>query len=162
MTDAVLQQLDELGLAYEVVPCDPDLADTASFCEAYGYAADDSANAIVVIGKADPPSYVMCLVLSSTRLDVNRVVRKRLGVRRASFASAAQTMELTGMEIGGVTPFGISGDLPVWVDARVMDRSAVIIGGGGRDRKLLVPPATIAGHPDVTVVEDLAIALPTD
>ena len=161
MADAVLQQLDELGLAYEVVPCDPDLADTASFCEAYGYAADDSANAIVVIGKADPPSYVMCLVLSSTRLDVNRVVRKRMGVRRASFASAAQTMELTGMEIGGVTPFGISGDLPVWVDARVMERPEVIIGGGGRDRKLLVPPATLAGHPDVTVVEGLAMPIST-
>ena len=161
MADAVLQQLDELGLAYEVVPCDPDLADTASFCEAYGYAADDSANAIVVIGKADPPSYVMCLVLSSTRLDVNRVVRKRLGVRRASFASAAQTMELTGMEIGGVTPFGISGDLPVWVDARVMERPEVIIGGGGRDRKLLVPPATLAGHPDVVVVEGLAMPIST-
>ena len=162
MTDAVLQQLDELGLAYEVVPCDPDLADTASFCEAYGYAADDSANAIVVIGKADPPSYVMCLVLSSTRLDVNRVVRKRMGVRRASFASAAQTKDLTGMEIGGVTPFGVSGDLPVWVDARVMERPEVIIGGGGRDRKLLVPPATLAGHPGVAVVEGLAMAIAAD
>ena len=162
MADAVLQQLDELGLAYEVVPCDPDLADTASFCEAYGYAADDSANAIVVIGKSDPPSYVMCLVLSSTRLDVNRVVRKRMGVRRASFASAAQTKDLTGMEIGGVTPFGVSGDLPVWVDARVMERPEVIIGGGGRDRKLLVPPATLAGHPDVAVVEGLAMAIAAD
>ena len=162
MTDAVLEQLDALGLAYEVVPCDPDLADTASFCEAYGYAADDSANAIVVIGKADPPSYVMCLVLSSTRLDVNRVVRKRMGVRRASFASAAQTKDLTGMEIGGVTPFGVSGDLPVWVDARVMERPEVIIGGGGRDRKLLVPPATLAGHPNVVVVEGLAMAIAAD
>ncbi len=162
MPDAVLEQLEALGLAYEVVPCDPDLADTAAFCEAYGYAADDSANAIVVIGKSDPPSYVMCLVLSSTRLDVNRVVRKRMGVRRASFASAAQTKDLTGMEIGGVTPFGISGDLPVWVDARVMERPEIIIGGGGRDRKLLVPPATLADHPNVAVVEGLAMALPTD
>lgn len=161
MTDAVLEQLDALGLAYEVVPCDPDLADTAAFCEAYGYAPEDSANAIVVIGKSDPPSYVMCLVLSSTRLDVNRVVRKRMGVRRASFASAAQTKDLTGMEIGGVTPFGISGDLPVWVDSRVMERPEVIIGGGGRDRKLLVPPATLAGHPNVTVVEDLAMPIST-
>ena len=161
MADAVLQQLDDLGLAYEVVPCDPDLADTAAFCKAYGYAPEDSANAIVVIGKSDPPSYVMCLVLSSTRLDVNRVVRKRMGVRRASFASAAQTKDLTGMEIGGVTPFGVSGDLPVWVDARVMERPEVIIGGGGRDRKLLVPPATLAGHPDVTVVEGLAMPIST-
>ena len=161
MADAVLQQLDDLGLAYEVVPCDPDLADTAAFCKAYGYAPEDSANAIVVIGKSDPPSYVMCLVLSSTRLDVNRVVRKRMGVRRASFASAAQTKDLTGMEIGGVTPFGVSGDLPVWVDARVMERPEVIIGGGGRDRKLLVPPATLAGHPDVVVVEGLAMPIST-
>ncbi len=162
MADAVLEQLDALGLEYEVVPCDPDLADTAAFCEAYGYAADDSANAIVVVGKSDPPSYVMCLVLSSTRLDVNRVVRKRMGVRRASFASAAQTMELTGMEIGGVTPFGVSGTVPLWVDARVMDRRSVIIGGGGRDRKLLVPPATLADHPDVTVVDGLAMPIPTE
>ena len=162
MGDAVLEQLDGLGLAYEVVPCDPDLADTATFCEAYGYAAEDTANAIVVIGKSDPPRYVMCLVLSSTRLDVNRVVRKRLGVRRASFASADQTKELTGMEIGGVTVFGSSSDLPLWVDARVMARPEVIIGGGGRDRKLLVPPATIAGHPDVTVVEDLAMPIPVE
>ena len=162
MADAVLEQLDALGLAYEVVPCDPDLADTAAFCAAYGYAPEDSANAIVVVGKSDPPSYVMCLVLSSTRLDVNRVVRKRMGVRRASFASAAQTMELTGMAIGGVTPFGVPGDLPVWIDARVVDRPQVIIGGGGRDRKLLVLPATLAGHPEVTVVEGLAMPVPTD
>ncbi len=162
MADAVLQQLDDLGLAYEVVPCDPDLADTGAFCEAYGYAADDTANAIVVIGKSDPPRYVMCLVLSSTRLDVNRVVRKRLGVRRASFASADQTKELTGMAIGGVTIFGSSTELPLWVDARVMDRPSLIIGGGGRDRKLLVPPATIAGHPDVTVVENLAMPISAD
>ena len=162
MADAVLRQLDALGLAYEVVPCDPDLADTAAFCAAYGYAPEDSANAIVVVGKSDPPSYVMCLVLSSTRLDVNRVVRKRMGVRRASFASAAQTMELTGMAIGGVTPFGVPGDLPLWIDARVMDRPQVIIGGGGRDRKLLVPPATLAGHPEVTVVEGLAMPVPTE
>ena len=162
MADAVLRQLDALGLAYEVVPCDPDLADTAAFCAAYGYAPEDSANAIVVVGKSDPPSYVMCLVLSSTRLDVNRVVRKRMGVRRASFASAAQTMELTGMAIGGVTPFGVPGDLPLWIDARVMDRPQVIIGGGGRDRKLLVPPATLAGHPEVTVVEGLAMPIPTE
>ena len=66
------------------------------------------------------------------------------------------------MEIGGVTVFGSSSDLPLWVDARVMARPEVIIGGGGRDRKLLVPPATIAGHPDVTVVEDLAMPIPAE
>lgn len=156
MNDPVLSQLTELGLAHQVVACDPDLADTAAFCDAYGYALDDSANAIVVAGKAEPPVFAMCLVLATTRLDVNKVVRKRLGTRKCSFATADQTMDLTGMQIGGVTPFGVSSPLELWIDSRVMERTNVIIGGGSRDRKLLVPPATLAAHPHATVVEDLA------
>ena len=154
--DAVLDELDALGAGYEIVPCDPDLADTAAFCEAYGYAPEDSANAIVVVGKSDPPTYAMCLVLADHRLDVNKVVRKRLGTRKASFASAEATVELTGMQIGGVTPFGVATDLPLWIDGRVMDRDRLIIGGGSRDRKLLVPPATLLAHPRAEVVEGLA------
>jgi len=154
--DPVVGQLEDLGLEHEIVPCDPELADTAQFCEAYGYAPDDSANAIVVVGKSDPPTYVMCLVLANTRLDVNKAVRKRLGVRKCSFASAEQTKELTGMEIGGVTPFGSTTSLPLWIDAAVMERERVIIGGGSRDRKLLVPPTTLTGHPGAEVIEGLA------
>jgi prolyl-tRNA editing enzyme YbaK/EbsC (Cys-tRNA(Pro) deacylase) len=154
--DPVVGQLEDLGLEHEIVPCDPELADTAQFCEAYGYAPDDSANAIVVVGKSDPPTYVMCLVLANTRLDVNKAVRKRLGVRKCSFASAEQTRELTGMEIGGVTPFGATTSLPLWIDAAVMERDRVIIGGGSRDRKLLVPPATLVAHPGAEVIEGLA------
>ncbi len=113
----------------EVVDCDPTLADTADFCAAYGYALDDSANAIVVIGKSEPPVYAMCIVLASTRLDVNRAVRKRLGVRRASFASPDVTADLTGMAMGGVTPFALPADLPLWIDSRVMERQRVVVGG---------------------------------
>ncbi len=156
VSDSVVEQLDALGLTYEVVPCDPDLADTAAFCEAYGYAAEDSANAIVVASKTDSPEFVMCLVLANCRLDVNKAVRKRMGVRKASFASADQTMDLTGMQIGGVTPFGTATDLRLWIDAAVMEREQLIIGGGSRDRKLLVPPATLAGHPGAEVVDGLA------
>lgn len=156
MSDPVLEQLAALNVDFEVVDCDPDLADTAAFCEAYGYGAEDSANAIVVAGKSDPAVFAMCLVLADSRLDVNKVVRKRLGVRKASFASAEQTVELTGMQIGGVTPFGTTSELPLWIDSRVMDRERLIIGGGGRDRKLLVPPATLAAHPTAEVVEGLA------
>ncbi len=162
MSDLVLEQLDSLGAAYELVVCDPDLADTAAFCEAYGYATDDSANAIVVVGKSDPPIFAMCLVLADSRLDVNKVVRKRLGTRKCSFASAEQTIEMTGMQIGGVTPFGTTQPLELWIDSRVMERDNLIIGGGSRDRKLLVPPATLAAHPRAEVVEGLAKVLPSD
>jgi prolyl-tRNA editing enzyme YbaK/EbsC (Cys-tRNA(Pro) deacylase) len=154
--DPVLDEVRSLGLPFEVVACDPALADTAAFCQAYGYAPENSANCIVVVGKADPRVYAACVALANTRLDVNGVVRRRLGTRRASFASAEETMDLTGMAIGGVTPFGLPPGLPVWVDAAVMQRSRVVLGGGGRDRKIVGPPALVAALPAAEVVPGLA------
>ena len=155
MTDTLLETLTSLGTEYEIIPCDPALADTAQFCQAYGYALEDSANTIVVAGKSNPPVYAVCVVLASTRLDVNRAVKRRLGVRKASFASGDDTERLTGMAIGGVTPFGLPSDLPLWVDSRVMERSRIILGGGSRDRKVLAPPRILIAA-GATVVEGLA------
>src|SRR6476661_3435707 len=112
----VRARLDALGVEYEVVPCDPELADTAAFCEHYGYALEDSANTILIVGKSDPRRYVACVVLASTRLDVNGAVRSKLGVRKASFADADTTRDITGMAIGGVTAVGLPDGLAIWVD----------------------------------------------
>ena len=144
----------------DVVDCDPALADTADFCAAYGYAMEDSANAIVVIGKASsasvPPVYAACVVLATTRLDVNRAVRKRLGTKKASFAPPEVTAELTGMAIGGVTPFALPPELPLWIDARVMARERIVVGGGSRSAKVVGPPAMLLSIPTAEVVADLA------
>ncbi len=156
MTDPVLDAAAATGEPFEVVACDPALADTAAFCETYGYGLDQSANAIVVVGKGDPRLYVCCLVLATTRLDVNGVVRRRLGRKKASFASADETAEITGMQIGGVTPYGLPDDLPLWIDRRIMHVPHVIVGGGSRERKLLVPPTSLAALPGAVIVEDLA------
>jgi prolyl-tRNA editing enzyme YbaK/EbsC (Cys-tRNA(Pro) deacylase) len=153
---AVIDHLHRLGVEHEIVPCDPALADTAAFCAAYGYSPDDSVNTIVVVGKGDTPVPVACLVLATTRLDVNGVVRRRLGVRKASFASAEETVELTGMEIGGVTAFALPAGVPIWVDAAVMARPRIILGGGSRSIKVLTPPSTLAKLDAVTVIEELA------
>ena len=157
--DPLVEILDSLGTDYEIIPCDPALADTAQFCAAYGYALEDSANTILVIGKSQPPVYAACVVLATTRLDVNKVVNKRLGVRKASFADAADTERLTGMAIGGVTPFGLPADLPLWVDHRVMERDRIVLGGGRRDRKVLAPPGILTAAGAV-VVEGLAKMAP--
>ena len=141
----------------EVVDCDPALADTGAFCEAYGYALEDSANAIVVVGKADPPVHAVCVVLATTKLDVNKVVRRRLGTRKASFAAADDTMSITGMAIGGVTPIGIPPGLPIWVDAQVMDRERIVLGGGSRSAKVVGPPSLLLALDGAEVVDDLAI-----
>ena len=154
--DPVLAVLGILTTEHEVVPCDPDLADTANFCEAYGYALADSANTIVVIGKSDPPVHAACIVLADSRLDVNGVVRKRLGTRKASFAPAEATADLTGLTIGGVTPFGLPADLPLWIDERVMGRDRIVLGGGSRYRKVVGPPALLLELPGAEVVPGLA------
>jgi len=141
---------------YELFACDPELADTAAFCAAYGFAMGESANTIVVIGKSDPPRYAACVVLATHRLDVNRVVKGRLGTRKASFASQDETRALTGMAIGGVTAFGLPDGLPLWVDAAVMARERIVLGGGNRSWKVIAPPAILRTLPGVEVVEGLA------
>ena len=153
---AVRAELAALDIDHEIIPCDPALADTAQFCAAYGYAMEDSANTIVVEGKTNPPRYVVCIVLANTRLDVNRVVRERLGVRKASFAPAETTRQLTGMAIGGVTAFGLPPGLPVWVDARVMTRPKIILGAGSRAAKVITEPANLRRLAAVEVVDGLA------
>lgn len=144
----------------EVVDIDPALADTAQFCAAYGYSMDDSANAILVIGKSDPPVYAVGVVLATTRLDVNKTVRRRLGTRKASFAPPDATRELTGMEIGGVTPFALPDGLPLWIDSRVMQRDRIVVGGGSRACKVVGPPTMLLSVPGAEVVEDLAAPAP--
>jgi prolyl-tRNA editing enzyme YbaK/EbsC (Cys-tRNA(Pro) deacylase) len=160
--DPVLDQLGFLEVDHEVMPCDPALADTAAFCAVYGVAPEDSANAILVVGKAEPRSYAVCLLLATCRLDVNGAVRKRLGTRKASFAGFDETEEITGMTVGGVTPFGLPGVLPVWIDAAVMERQTVVVGGGSRDRKLRLAPVGLLAIPGAEVVDGLARQIPTD
>lgn len=146
------------GQPFELVECDPALADTAAFCEHYGYSPDISANTIVVASKTEPAQYVACLVLATTRLDVNGAVRRRLGARKVSFAPAEATAAVTGMVMGGVTVFGLPADLPIWIDAAVVGREQLIVGGGSRGLKLLVPPAALLALANVEVVDGLALS----
>jgi prolyl-tRNA editing enzyme YbaK/EbsC (Cys-tRNA(Pro) deacylase) len=154
---AVTAALASTGIAHEVLPCDPELADTAAFCEHYGVALEHAANTILVASKkVDPPRYAVCVVLGTTRLDVNRKVSELLGVKRLSFADGETTVALTGMMIGGVTPFGIEG-LPVYVDSAVLSQPQVVMGGGNRSSKLLLDPQELAKLPGVQVVDGLAL-----
>lgn len=167
MTDAdnllpgpVRDWLKRHDVGYEIIACDPDYADTAAFCERYGVAPEDSANTIVVTSKRGPQRQAACMVLATTRLDVNHTVCRVLDVPRASFASADQTRELTGMMIGGVTPFGLPDSLPLLVDARVMTRATVVVGGGSRSAKLRIRPDDLLRVTGARVVEGLATLAP--
>lgn len=153
----VTRRLDALGMAYERIEIDPAFADTAAFCERYGYELERSANCIVVASKDDPPRYAACVNLATTKLDVNKRVRRLMGVKRLSFASADDTRNLTGMMLGGVTAFGLPEGLPLYVDARVMRQDRVIVGGGSRSVKFLIDPTAFERVDDAQIVEDLAV-----
>lgn len=136
---------------------DPELADTTAFCARYQVELEDSANCVIIAGRrGDQTSYAACLVLATTRADVNGVVRRRLGARKASFAAMDDAVALTGMEYGGISPIGLPADWPVLVDAAVLRRSVVVIGSGLRRSKLALPASSLATLPGAEVIEDLA------
>jgi prolyl-tRNA editing enzyme YbaK/EbsC (Cys-tRNA(Pro) deacylase) len=153
---AVRAALEAMGVRYEEMPCDPNFADTAAFCERYGVPPERSANTILVASKKDPKRYGVGIVLATTRLDVNKKMTELLEVRRLSFATAEETVAATGMMVGGVTPFSLPAELPVFVDARVMRAPDVVLGGGSRSMKVRVAPEVLSRLPNVTVVEGLA------
>jgi prolyl-tRNA editing enzyme YbaK/EbsC (Cys-tRNA(Pro) deacylase) len=153
----VLAAVEATGEPYRRIDIDPALADTADFCAAYDVPLSVSANTILVASRDDPPVVAACLVLATTRLDVNKRVRKLLGVRKLSFAPADLTREVTGMEIGGVTPFGLPDTVQRrWADARIADLDEVVVGGGSRAVKFAVGPDALA-HAGFEFVEDLAV-----
>jgi prolyl-tRNA editing enzyme YbaK/EbsC (Cys-tRNA(Pro) deacylase) len=140
-----------------VAPIDADLADTAAFCEAYGVRPEESANCVIVAGRrGEATRYAACVVLATTRADVNGVVRRHLDVRKASFAPMDQAVELTGMQYGGITPIGLPADWPVLVDAAVAATPNVIIGSGIRGSKIALPGKALADLPGARVIEGLA------
>ena len=155
--ERVRRALGEWGIDYEMLDIDSDYADTAQFCEKYGYPPDRSGNTILVASRKGPPQYCACVVLASTQLDVNKRVRKLMGVRRASFASADQTVEVTGMMIGGVTPFGLPEDVPVYVDEPIAGLDYVILGSGSRSSKVKMAGREFGKVPGAQFVSGLSI-----
>lgn len=130
----------------EVAEIDPALADTAAFCERYGVAPGESANCVIVAAKrAGEVRYAACMVLATTRADVNGVIRRHLDARKISFAPQQEAVGLTGMEYGGITPLGLPEGWPVLVDEAVAAHPGVVIGSGVRHSKLAVPGAVLAG-----------------
>ena len=152
-----LEQLGADAALVGVAEIDPALADTAAFCAAYGSPMDGSANCVVVAGRrGEDTRYAACLVLATTRADVNGLVRKRLNARKASFAPMDDAVAITGMEYGGITPVGLPAEWPLLVDAAVAAAPAVVIGSGIRGSKLALPGELAARLPGAEVVEGLA------
>lgn len=147
--------IEQYGLSdVWVSEIDPELADTAAFCERYNISQGTSANCVIVEAKrGDNTWYAACVILATTKADINGVVRKQIGARRVSFAPMELTISMTEMEYGGITPIGLPADWPILVDSRVVETARVIIGGGVRGSKLLVPGILLATLPNALVID---------
>jgi len=159
MTDTlpkIRQFLESTKLKFEIMDCDPKLADTNIFCREYGINLDDSVNAIVIKTKTGELKYAVCALLATTRLDINKSIRKKLGARKVSFADIKETSKLTAMDIGGVTPLTLPNALPLWVDSKVMQRNFIVLGGGNRSSKIKISPKVFNFTLNTEIVEGLA------
>ncbi|HLM64821.1 MAG TPA: YbaK/EbsC family protein [Acidimicrobiales bacterium] len=154
---AALAALDDADQTTVLVAAiDPDLADTAAFCDAYGVGLDESANCVVVAAKRGPDrSFAACMVLATTRADVNGRVRRHLQAKKASFAPMDVAVAETGMAYGGITPVGLPPSWPVLVDGAVVAADRVVVGSGLRDSKLLLPGALLGRLPGAVVLDGL-------
>jgi len=152
----VVEVLGRLGVPYEWIEIDPAFADTAAFCMKYGSPLERAGNTIVVASKKEPRQYAACVVLATTRLDVNHAVRSLMGVSKVSFASADETMALTGMLLGGVTVFALPEDLPIYVDDKLMALDWIILGSGSRSSKIKTSPEVFRRLPNARIVAGLS------
>jgi prolyl-tRNA editing enzyme YbaK/EbsC (Cys-tRNA(Pro) deacylase) len=152
----VQHELDSLAIPHEVLPCNPEWADTDVFCANYDIPRDNAANTILVAAKTEPRQYIACLVTATMKLDVNHKISKLIGIKRLSFASAEETKEVTGQLIGGVTVFGLPDSVPLYIDAHVMEREYIIVGGGNRSTKIRMAPEHLTRLQRATVA-DIAV-----
>ena len=166
LAPATLATLTDLGWLDEVgvVEIDPDVSDTAATQEEFGLTADTLANCVVVGGKREGVERIAaCVVLATTRADVNNTVKRLLDVRKASFLPMERAVELTGMEYGGITPIGLPPEWPLLVDARVVaDGVVVIIGSGVRRSKILLPGRLLGGLPSAQVIDGLGMPVSSE
>jgi prolyl-tRNA editing enzyme YbaK/EbsC (Cys-tRNA(Pro) deacylase) len=148
----------ELAAAVTVTEIDPALADTTAFCARYGVLAEESANCVVVAGRrGEVTTLAACVVLATTRADVNGLVRRLLDVRKISFASMDVAVSASGMEYGGITPIGLPPDWPIFIDRAVVDAGDVVVGSGVRCSKIVVAGSTLAALPNATVLDGLGL-----
>jgi len=159
MTDTlpfIRKFLESTKLNFEIMECDPDLADTNVFCKKYGIDFENVANTIVVKSKTGDLKYAVCVLLATTKLDTNKTIRKKLKTHKVSFANIEETEKLTNMQIGGVTPIELPSILPIWIDSRVMTRKSIVLGGGNRTSKIKISPNIFNYTPNTEIVVGLA------
>jgi prolyl-tRNA editing enzyme YbaK/EbsC (Cys-tRNA(Pro) deacylase) len=147
-----LPENTEIGVA----EIDPNFSDTAAFCAEYGITPDVTANCVIIEAKrGEKSTFAACVILATTRADVNGLVRRTLDARKASFAPMEAAVAQSGMEYGAITPIGLPSSWPILIDSKILDLPQIVIGSGIRKSKLILPGKILASLPNAQILEGL-------
>ncbi|MCX6719427.1 MAG: YbaK/EbsC family protein [Candidatus Taylorbacteria bacterium] len=156
-TASLLKSMPNVDEEIGVTEIDQNFSDTAAFCGHYEVGLGQTVNCVVIKAtRGDKNWYAACLIFGNTRADVNGLVRRHLGARKASFAPMEEAVALTKMEYGGITPVGLPADWPIIIDKAVADSPMVVIGSGIRKSKLVVTGKFLTKLPNAVVLEGVA------
>ena len=141
MVIRISEELNKLEINYEIMDIDPKYSDTKEFCEKYSINPENAINSLLITSKNAIPKYVMTVIQATRRIDVNHKLKNLTGFKRLSFADSEKTKNITGMELGAVTPFGLQEmNISLYVDAPIMNLDYIILGGGVRSQKIKTTP----------------------
>ena len=153
----VLDKLTKLNISYEVLKCDPALADTFEFCNHYGYKLEECGNTILAASKRGFKKYACCLVRGCDKVNVNKTVKNLLDVSKISFATKDESEQVTGMTSGGITLIGLPEKIPIFIDKKVLQMENIILGSGNRNSKILLATKDLQLIPNTQFIENLSI-----
>jgi prolyl-tRNA editing enzyme YbaK/EbsC (Cys-tRNA(Pro) deacylase) len=132
------------GVEVVVFTCPDEYSDTAVFCAQFGFGLEDCANTLILKYTKDRGEYYAAVVtLGARRLDINGAVKQQLNAKRLTLARREVATEITGMEFGGITGFGLPAEMRILVDAAVVERPYIVMGAGRRETKILLAPSTL-------------------
>ena len=141
MKMTIAEELNKLEISYEIINIDPDFSDSREFCKKYSVNPDNAINALFITSKSQKREYVMPVIQATRRIDVNHKLKSLTGFKRLSFANSEKTKDITGMELGAVTPFGLEEkNILVYVDKPIMDLEYIVLGAGIRSQKIKTTP----------------------
>ena len=140
-----------------VAEIDPTCADGNTLCETYNLDHKMSIKCLIVESNDDDKEKVRAAILLPIDYKYSSsTVKKILESRDVTFSPLEEIIEATGMEYGSITPIGLPENYHILIDPLVLDNERIIVGGGLKKSKILMPSQTLLEIPNSKIVENLS------
>lgn len=157
-TQRVQNELDLLNLGVRVI----ELKQSTKTCELAAQALTLELGQKVEVGQivkslifmADD-SPILVLASGSTARVNEKQLKTFLNVSKLRFAKPEEVREATGFAIGGVSPFGLKQELPVYIDETLLHFDMVYCAAGTPNSMFGISPKVLTGEKKAIVVSEI-------